>query len=186
MSSAMPQHYYSPHRDHQTQHAEKCSVHTRRCSALQRTLIFWSSSSFCSTGLSVTSPHIQKCFHSSSWFQNNLCCLLKFLYVFSGTFATLHHSASPNTSLRALSFQSSALIAPVFLEVTHFSLHLTSPSGFSPPCLIASLASCPEYLILHSRTVSPLPLQHYFCYSVIQPFSIGAFIDFSCCFLFCN
>lgn len=52
----MTQHCHSPPRDHQNQHTEKCSVHTRRCLALQCTLISCSSSSFCSTGLSVTSP----------------------------------------------------------------------------------------------------------------------------------
>lgn len=133
----------------------------------------------------------RKHFHSPSCFWNNLCCLLNSCLFFLGTFATLHHSASPNTFLAALSIQSSALIALAFLEVAHTSLHLTSPSRFSPPCLIASLASCPEYLmathlILHSHTVSLLHFQHPFCYSATQPFSIGAFIDSSCCFLFCN
>lgn len=54
----MSQPYHSPHRDHQNQHTEKCSVHTRRCLALQCTLISCSFRSFWSTGLSVTSPHL--------------------------------------------------------------------------------------------------------------------------------
>lgn len=54
----MTQHYHSPPRDLQNQHTEKCSVYTRTCLALQWTLISCSSSSFCSTGLSVTSPHL--------------------------------------------------------------------------------------------------------------------------------
>lgn len=57
MSSAMTQHYHSPHRDHQNQHTEKCSVHTR-CLTLWHALISCISSSFYPTRLSVTSPYL--------------------------------------------------------------------------------------------------------------------------------
>lgn len=99
-----------------------------------------------------------------------MCCLLNSCMFFLGTSATLHYSASPNTSLTTLNIQSSTLIAPVFLEVTHISLHLTSPSWFCPPHLIASLASCPEYLILHSCSVLPLHFQQFllFCHPTFQ------------------
>lgn len=151
----MTQHYHSPPRDHQNQHTQKCSVHTRRCLALQCTLISCSSSSFCSTGLSVTSPRSRSesifiplqasgttCVVSSIL----VCFFLGLLQLFTFCFSQPRPRSPQHSELSP--------IAPVFLEVTHTSLHLTSPSRFSPPCLIASLASCPEYLMAAHVTYS--------------------------------
>lgn len=186
MSSAMTQHYHSPPRDHQNQHTEKCSVHTRRCSALQCTLISCSSSS-CSTGLSVTSPHL----HSESIFiplhASGTTCVVSSILVcfFLGLLQLFTILLLPTPSLKSSAFRAQPWW---FLEVTHIST-LNPSLWFSPPCLIASLASCPEYLmathlILHSHTVSLLHFQHCFCYSVTHPFSIGALLGLSSYFQF--
>lgn len=185
----MTQHYHSPPRDHQNQHTQKCSVYTRRCLALQCTLISCSSSSFCSTGLSVTSPRSR----SESVFiplqGSGTTCVVSSILVcfFLGTFATLHHSASPNTFLAALSIQNSALLLLYswrwLIPLYTWPLPLGSVHHVWLPLWHPVLnISWPHT----SHTVSLLHFEHPFCYSVTQPFSTGAFIDPSHCFLFCN
>lgn len=186
MPSAVPQHYHSPHRDHQNQHTEKCSVHTRRCLAIQCTLISCSSRSFCSTGLSVTSPHLHSenifiPLHDSRTTYIVSSILVCFFWDFcnSSPFCFSQHLPQPS-ALRAqpwlLLYSWRWLISLFTWPLPLSSVHHVWLPLWHPVLNIS----------FFTHVVSPLHFQHHFCYSVTQPFGIGAFIDFSCCFLFCN